>query len=387
MAKYKKRKDGRYGTNVTIGYGPDGTRKQRKIYGKTIRELEDKVAEFKAQLNKGIVIDDEGLTVAEWSKQWLKLYKADVEYNTYEMYRNAIENHINKALGNIRLSALKTPHVQELISKLLKDGKTRTAEIVRLTLGQMIDQAMTSELIYKDIMRGVKMPKKKKPQKRALTDAEKKIIAQAGLDPKSRAFLDVLLYTGVRRGEALALTVRDIDVKKSELHITKTVIFRSGRSEIKDSPKSDAGYRTIPIPNMLMQTLRSYLQTLDGIYLFPMQTRPEPMTQSSFIKFWNNIKKQLIITDGGKEIGLKDSDITPHIFRHTYATSLYYSGVDIKTAQYLLGHSSIQITMDIYTHLDESGTQNAAEKLEQYYKINSSEGQMGVKDGSAETTG
>ena len=370
MAKYKKRKDGRYSTSITVGYDANRKRKQKIIYGKTIREVDEKIAEIKAQLNKGIVIDDKGLTVEQWAERWLELYKSNVEYNTYEMYRNAVEKHINKALGGIKLSTLKTSHAQELINSLVKDGKNRTAEIVGLTLGQMIDQAITNELIYKDIMRGVKSPKKKKPQKRALTDTEKMIIAKADLEPKIRAFLDVLLYTGVRRSEALALTAQDIDVKKSELHITKTVIFKGNRSEIKDSPKSDAGYRTIPIPNMLMQTLRSYLQTLDGIYLFPMQTRPELMTLSSFTKFWNRTKKQLTITEGGKEISLKDSDVTPHTFRHTYATSLYYGGVDIKTAQYLLGHSSIQITMDIYTHLEKEGIKSAAERIEKLYEKN-----------------
>ena len=85
MAKYKKRKDGRYATTVTVSYDTDGKRKQRTIYGKTIRELDDKLAEIKSQLNKGIVIDDEGLTVGEWAEQWLTLYKADVEHNTLAM--------------------------------------------------------------------------------------------------------------------------------------------------------------------------------------------------------------------------------------------------------------------------------------------------------------
>ena len=371
MAKYKKRKDGRYATTVTVSYDADGKRKQRTIYGKTIRELDDKVAEIKSQLNKGIVIDDEGLTVSEWAAQWLDLYKSDVEYNTYEMYRSAVDKHINKALGSLRLSALKTSHVQGLINSLVKDGKARTAEIVKLTMAQMIKQAIVSEYIYKDIMAGVKLPKKQKPQKRALTDVEKKIVTQAELDIKSRAFVDVLYYTGIRRGEALALTVRDVDLKAGELHISKTLIFKGSKSEIKDSPKSNAGNRTIPIPQALRETLKRYMATLDGVYLFPKQKTAEPMTHSSFVKFWNNIRKQLAISDkDGNEISLKDSGITPHIFRHTYATSLYYAGVDIKTAQYLLGHSSIQVTMDIYTHLDSSGIKSAAEKLENLYKNN-----------------
>lgn len=367
MAKYKKRKDGRYATTVTVSYDTNGKRKQRTIYGKTIRELDDKLAEIKSQLNKGIVIDDEGLTVGEWAEQWLNLYKADVEHNTLAMYRNAVDKHIKKALGSLRLSALKTSHVQGLINSL--SDKPRTAEVVKLTMSQMIKQAIVSEYIYKDMMAGVKLPKKQKPQKRALTDIEKKIVTQAELDIKSRAFIDVLYYTGIRRGEALALTVRDVDLKAGELHISKTLIFKGNNSEIKDSPKSDAGNRTIPIPQPLRETLKKYMATLDGVYLFPKQKSAEPMTHGSFVKFWNNIRKQLVISDkDGNKISLKDSGITPHIFRHTYATSLYYGGVDLKTAQYLLGHSSIQVTMDIYTHLDNSGIKSAAEKLETLYK-------------------
>ena len=157
---------------------------------KTIRELDDKLAEIKSQLNKGIVIDDEGLTVGEWAEQWLTLYKADVEHNTLAMYRNAVDKHIKKALGSLRLSALKTSHVQGLINSL--SDKPRTAEVVKLTMSQMIKQAIVSEYIYKDIMAGIKLPKKQKPQKRALTDIEKKIVTQAELDIKSRAFIDVL---------------------------------------------------------------------------------------------------------------------------------------------------------------------------------------------------
>lgn len=292
MAKYKKRKDGRYATSVTVGYDADGKRKQKTIYGKTIRELDDKLADVKSQLNKGIVIDDEGLTVAEWAAQWLDLYKSDVEYNTYEMYRSAVDNHINKALGSLRLSALKTSHVQGLINSL--SDKPRTAEVVKLTMSQMIKQAIVSEYIYKDIMAGVKLPKKQKPQKRALTDIEKKIVTQAELDIKSRAFVDVLYYTGIRRGEALALTVRDVDLKAGELHISKTLIFKGSKSEIKDSPKSDAGNRTIPMPQALRDTLRKYMPMLDSIYLFPKQKIAEPMTHSSFVKFWKNIKSSLL---------------------------------------------------------------------------------------------
>ena len=366
MAKYKKRKDGRYATNITIGYTADGKRKQKKIYGKTIRELEDNVAEVRARLNKGIVIDDEGLTVREWAEKWLRLYKPDVSYNTMQSYRATI-NHINKALGDIRLSTLKTSHVQELINSLISEGKPAVAGKVKLACGQLVKQAIANELIYKDIMLGVVLPSTPKTQKRALTDTEKLAVINADLDAKSRVYIDILLYTGLRRGEALALTVDDIDLEQGQIQVNKTVIFAGNKSNIKNSPKTSAGNRVVPMPGVLVEELRRYIGTLGGAYVFPMSTG-DPMSRASFVKFWRRIQKKI----------LANCNITPHMLRHTYATTLYYSGVDIKTAQYLLGHTNISVTMDIYTHLDGQQIQNTAEKLENYYRKINSEGQKGV---------
>lgn len=104
-----------------------------------------------------------------------------------------------------------------------------------------------------------------------------------------------------------------------------------------------------------------------GEFLFTMNNG-EPITKSSFRKFWDGIIKEL--QEAAKKIDGTSlaSDITPHIFRHTYATSLYYAGIDIKTAQYLLGHASIQMTLDVYTHLKRLENSNIADKLNTLFK-------------------
>ena len=114
---------------------------------------------------------------------------------------------------------------------------------------QIVKQAMTEEYIYKDITIGITLPKKQKPQKRSLTDAEKELIAKADLSTKERTFIDILYYTGVRRGEALALTMQDIDLVNKRLKVNKNLVMKQTESEIKDSPKTAAGNRQIPIPD------------------------------------------------------------------------------------------------------------------------------------------
>lgn len=380
MAKYKKRPDGRYATSAIIGYDENGKPKRKTIYGRTIMELDKKVADFKSLQNKGIVIDDGGLTVQQWSEKWLELYKADKAYNTYMMYKRTVDNHITPNLGSIRLSALKKHQIQELLNNIVQNGHLRTAELVKLTLHQIIQQAIIEEYVYKDVTVGLSLPKAQKAEKRALTDAEKALIQNADLNPKERAFIDLLYYTGIRRGEALALMVSDIDFVNRKISINKNLVMKETLSEVKLSPKTKSGNRQIPMPDKLFQSLKNYMAHTSNIYLFTMQSG-EFMTKSAFRRFWDNILDKMNIAAGGNKYKRKDTlkncsikpirliakDITPHMFRHTYATNLYYAGIDIKTAQTLLGHSSIQMTMDIYTHLDENKIIDAGEKLNEFF--------------------
>ena len=373
MAKYKKRPDGRYATSTIVGYTDDGKPKRKTLYGRTIMELDKKVAEFKSLQNKGIIINDEGMTVEQWGKKWLELYKSAKEYNTYTMYQNVLNKHIIPQLGDIRLNALKSHHIQELLNDIIQKGHHRTAEIVKLTIKQIIQQAIINEYIYKDVSLKVSLSQSKKKEKRALTTEEKLLIEKSKLTQKERVFVDLLYYTGARRGEALALTVKDIDFINRKLIINKNLVLKDSQSDIKNSPKTDAGNRLIPLPTKLLSELKEYLANVSSIYLFTKQNG-ELMTKSSFRRFWDNILDKMNIAAGGDKfsrsetaIRLVSKDITPHIFRHTYATNLYYADIDVKTAQRLLGHSNIQITLEIYTHLNNSNISTASDILNNYF--------------------
>ena len=374
MAKYKKRPDGRYATSTIVGYTDDGKPKRKTLYGRTIMELDKKVAEFKSLQNKGIIINDEGMTVEQWGIKWLKLYKSAKEYNTYAMYLNALNSHIIPEIGGIRLSALKSHHIQEMLNDIISVGHYRTAEIVRLTIKQIIQQAIINEYIYKDVSLKVSLPQSQKKEKRSLSNEEKAILEKTKLTQRERVFVDLLYYTGVRRGEALALTVKDIDFKNRRLIINKNLVIKDGESHLKNSPKTNAGNRSIPLPAKLLSELQEYIAHAKNRYLFTMKSG-EPMTKSSFRRFWYNILDKMNVAAGGDEFSRSDTairliakDVTPHIFRHTYATNLYYAGIDVKTAQRLLGHSSIQVTLEIYTHLDaEVSISNTEDKLNSYF--------------------
>ena len=147
----KKRKDGRYCKQVQIGYTAEGKPKYKNFYGYNQREVERDALLFRNDLEKGIAIIDDALTLEDWAKRWLELYKTNVEYNTIEMYKNTVNNHILSTLGRFKLKDIKKHHVQELINKLVGEGKERTADIVKLTLTQILEQAIENEYVYKNV--------------------------------------------------------------------------------------------------------------------------------------------------------------------------------------------------------------------------------------------
>ena len=139
--------------------------KRKTLYGRTIYGTGQKVAEFKSLQNKGIIINDEGMTVEQWGNKVAKTVQISENYNTYAMYLNALNSHIIPEIGGIRLSALKSHHIQEMLNDIIGVGHYRTAEIVRLTIKQIIQQAIINEYIYKDVSLKVSLPQSQRKKK------------------------------------------------------------------------------------------------------------------------------------------------------------------------------------------------------------------------------
>lgn len=361
MAKYKKRADGRYQANICIGIDEmTGKRIFRTIYARTINDLEKEKADIKDKLNKGIYADDKGMTVAVWAKKWFETEKATCGVRTKDMYERMVYSYIIPNIGDIRLKDLKQSDVQIMINK--KAAHFRTCEQIRMATRQMLDAAIDDGLIYKNVGLKIKLPPKYKEEKRPLNDIEKKAISKAEFTDKEKVFVYILLYCGLRRGEILALSKADIDKKNNEISIRNAVTFDHGKPIFKSYPKSFSGIRTIPIPDDLGEILYPYLGRLKGLYLFEMERKSGLMTESSYNKFWSKIISKINVSAGGNKDIQVIHGLTAHVLRHNYATMLYYAGIDVKDAQRLLGHSSIKLTLDIYTHLDKSKS-TAGERL------------------------
>lgn len=378
MAKYKKRADGRYCKQILLGYKPDGKRIMKTIYGTTIKEVEQKERKIRDDIEKGIDLTQKDITLKEWGSQWLDVYKNNVSRATRIMYESSLNNYIIPALGDIPLSKLKPIQIQKALNEILDSGHIRTGEIFKLTIKQIISQAVLEGIIQNNVCESLEKISSNTNEKRTLTDFELRCIKETTTyTPRERLFLKILYYTGVRRGEALALTVGDIDMKAGKIKINKSLDISENTPKIK-VPKTKAGYRELPIPTELYNELISYMGNKKSMYLFH-NSEGCLLSRSSFRRMWESIiKKTQRTADEMAEKEGKDGRLrvergisvtfTPHIFRHTYATNLYYAGVDVKKSQYYLGHSTIEMTLKIYTHLDnERDEQDYFEKINNFF--------------------
>ena len=186
------------------------------------------------------------------------------------------------------------------------------------------------------IKAGGKMTEEKQP----LTPDEAKLLLEKVMNPRAHTFLLLCLYTGARRGEALALRYEDIDFARKIIHIRHNAIVEEGETAISDELKTRAGRRDVPLSDELAACLLAQRKKASSEYIFAMKDG-KPLTKSTYRSMFRLIEREL-----------PERHITAHILRHTYITRLFESGLDIKEVQYLAGHSKVEMTLSVYTHYD-----------------------------------
>lgn len=369
MPKYNKRKDGRYEKKIKLGTNDAGKVVYKTIYARTSVELEQKAAMILSAVSSGTYADDQKLTVLQWANHWLDTYKKDKSFSTVSGYENIIKNHI-KSIHGIRLRDLHKSDVQQCINNA--SGHYDIQRRIKNTLNQMLEVAIDDGLVSKNVCRGVTLPRKPKAETRALTPKERSVLPTIDFSAEEKCFIWILWYAGLRPEEARALTVNDVDLHRKTITINKAVSFTQNQP-VLSPPKTDAGFRTIDILSPLFPVLSDYLSSLDNLYLFS-NSSGNLHTRTTYRRFWDKCFDKINIAMGGTcdrtekgsiINGIHATDLTPYVFRHEYATILYYSGIDIKEAARLMGHADIKMILEIYAELD-SKKSSATSKLEAF---------------------
>lgn len=364
--KYKKRADGRYRRTITV----DG--QIYYVYGRTEKELNDNYIEMQIKLRKGINIKNQKILFGDYCIQWYHIYKNMKCEKTKDMYAILISNHID-SLADIPIGEITQVDVQECINRCY--DKVNTCRKLHMMLKQVFKTAITNHIITYNPCSDIDLPKEHKSEKaRDLTDEERLALFNADLDLKVKAFLFLGAFCGLRRGETLALTKDDFDWINRTVRINKA--RESGKNikaRIKDMPKTNAGIREVFLIDIVYDTLKKYVDSIDTYYLFTMKNG-EIMSDSSYKRFWNKCIKQLNSYFDKDQI----TNLTSHILRHEFSTNLFYAGVDEMETMRLMGHADISTTRKIYTHLREKQL-TANNKLNDYINNQSSNNKKNIE--------
>ena len=338
MAKYSRRKDGLYCYQYRIGYDKTGKRIMRTVYGRTVAELEAKIRDGKKAAENRIAGN---VFVADYCRDYVDLYKASRSENTRAMYDKCIRYQIEPLFEGVKLRDLTAAAIQRAVNRL--SDKRRTAEIMLCLLRQVCKNAQNDAIFARNPCEGVTLPpKRRKAEKRALRASEREKLRSAPFTDRENAFVFILYGCGLRREEALGLRMRDVDLVAREIRVRQVVVFPENSPIVRSCPKNDTSIRTVPLPASCVDRVSVWYNVRTSSGADPEDLLFPDVSKTVYIRFWRHITEKL-----------ESPTLTAHIFRHNYATMLYYSGVTLKQAAVLLGHSSTKMILEIYAHLDD----------------------------------
>lgn len=368
--------------SISAGRDENGKLIRKQFYGKTQKEVKEKLEEFKKQLSLGALPTDDKITLEQWYYTWLFDYRLkDLKPKSFEKYEGIYRNYIKDTqLGKIKLKDLRATHMQQYYNKLLDNDKKPVSTIKGLNtrLKPCLAEAEKQGYIQKNYCKMVTLPKDNSTKEiKVLTPEQQKSFISAIKGHELEVLFLVALSTGLRLGEILGLKWSDIDFDKGALTVNRTLqrvteISKDGSREskiIEQLPKTKNSIRTIPIPQNILSRLKDYRlgQNKNRLKL------GELYSNNDYV-FCNELGYPIDDKRPARNLKsiLTKLDIEPikfHGLRHTYATRLFEANVAPKTVQVLMGHYDISITLDIYTHVMENTKIEAVDKLNKIFAL------------------
>lgn len=349
------RKDKRWEGRYPKGKKANGKTKYGSVYGKTLREVREKLYPLKVKYQS--IQNSQGISAIsfrEWGYSWLEEVKATVKQSTYANYEHKLLHYVLSEIGDYSLNELNEEAAGELLVSLqLKKLKPSTIHVIFRITNQCLAVAIRKNLLRENPFKEIQLPKVVKTKNQALTRQEQKRLETVAMSEENGKGLPVLLalYAGLRIGEIAALAWKDIDFENNLIHVHSTFqrvfsLIEGKKTElVYTSSKTNSSIRSIPMSQGLKKALLQQRKRVKGEFVLSSEHPLEPRLLT--YHFHRMRKKARLAT------------IHFHQLRHTFATRCLESKGDIMSVSALLGHGSTQMTLDTY----------ASSLLEQQFQV------------------
>jgi len=362
---YQRESDGLWVGSIDLGY-VNGKRKRRPLYGKTRREVTKKLAKALHEYQQGLPVAAERLTVAQFLERWLVAsVQPSVKSKTYEGYESIVRVRVVPRIGRKQLAKLTPLDLQQLYANLQAAGLSkRSVHHTHRVLHRALRQAVSWDLIPRNPCERVTPPRPGRSEMQVLSEEQATAFLEATKDHPHHALYVLALTTGMRQGELLGLRWQDVDLDAGQLAVRQTLQWQRSRGLVFTTPKTARSRRIIILSQRAVQVLRRH-RTRQLEFRLSLGE----VWQDSDLVFTNEIGGPLspsqqtrVFQRALAAAGLPKMRF--HDCRHTAATLLLSKGVHPKVVSEMLGHSTITLTLDTYSHLVPVLHQQAAATMD-----------------------
>lgn len=365
-----QRKDGLYQARYKDRFG-----KSKTIYNAKLGDIRKELAVAIADNQKLESVRD-NISLDAWFNRWIEVYKKkSVRPNTLREYTHIYNKNISPYLGNHNINALVKSDIQHLIDQAADDNyKYERQSKIKVILTDIFERAVEDNLMIRNPAKGVKLRADKEIKAFALSIEQQSDFFETCKGTFYDNLYNVAVNTGLRPGELFALTENDLNFENGYISVTKTLVYQkylddAGKTFHLEPPKTKQSYRKVPMNSLCEKYLRKQLELKEIVKA----KRPKEQNDYIFVTKFNTPLNSQILSDSIKVI-VKQINTTRsfedefptfggHTFRHTFATRCFEAGVQPKVVQSYLGHASLKMTMDLYTHITEEKASNDIERI------------------------
>lgn len=355
--------------------------KRHTVRGKSTKEVEEKIEKLKLLYAGGMKTGQKNMTVEEWADTWIDAQMTGKAYKTRQNAQTHI-NYIKSKIGYLKLRDVREIHLQKMINSRAGMSKDHIGKTLGFTK-RLFSSARKNGLILVDPAQDLDKPKGTYKGHRALEPWEMDLLLRNYSCHPAGVWAVLMMLSGVRVGEMLALKESSFDFEAGKIDVSETIHFESGKAVSSGTTKTDAGVRQTPLPPILSDIIRADFEQRPR-KRFAVSADGRAITESSYRRQWQSLMHRLTLINSGyapetqmpkkkekKEAftaSLKPVSFTAHDLRYTYATMLFDAGVDEKTAQRWLGHTSPQMTRDLYAQLTKEREAKSDKNYTEYLK-------------------